>query len=104
MGYFTLDNAENNAVAMQELENLLTEHEMYDFHHLNHRIRCYAHIINICSSHIISSMTSVSKSYLSDLKVPVNSDRIFRNNSKDEFDGDVVDVSAQDIPKVELDS
>jgi hypothetical protein len=69
-----LDNAENNAVAMQELESELAECEMgvmVNFDHLKHRVRCYAHIINICCSHIIALVTSVSKQYLSKLKVPV---------------------------------
>jgi len=41
IGHFTLDNAESNAVAMLELELLLTEHEtavVVGFDHLNHRV------------------------------------------------------------------
>ena len=34
------------------------------FDALNDRIRCYAHIINLCSSHIIASITSSTKHYL----------------------------------------
>jgi len=59
-----LNNAKNNAVAMQELQSLLAKCEtavIVDFYHLNHHIWYFAHIINICTSHIISSMTSVSK-------------------------------------------
>ncbi|KAN0113698.1 hypothetical protein V8E52_007497, partial [Russula decolorans] len=53
-----LDNAENNATAMRELEALLKLHDDdIEFDHLNNRIRCYPHIINICSSHIIASST-----------------------------------------------
>lgn len=61
---------------MRELGSLLAKRETkvaVEFHHLNHRVRCFAHIINICSSHIISSMTSVSEGYLSELDVPVES-------------------------------
>jgi hypothetical protein len=43
------------------------------FDHLDNRIRCHAHIVNICSSHVIASMTSTPESYLSSLKVPVGS-------------------------------
>jgi len=46
---------------MEKLESLLKEREIVaKFDHLNHRVRCYAHIINICSSHIINSTTSAS--------------------------------------------
>jgi hypothetical protein len=57
---------------MRELEALLADRETnvkIDFDHLNHRIRCYAHIVNICSSHVVASVTSTSKSYLADLGV-----------------------------------
>jgi hypothetical protein len=76
---------------MQKLESLLTERETaiaVDFDHLKHCVRCYAHIINICSSHVISSMTSVSKPYISKLKVPVDSNFIFCGDSEDELDDD----------------
>ncbi|KAN0128176.1 hypothetical protein V8E53_014028 [Lactarius tabidus] len=59
IGHFTLNNAKNNAVAMRELESLLAARKTaiaVGFDHLNHCVRCYAHIINICSSHIISSL------------------------------------------------
>jgi hypothetical protein len=74
---------------MQELQSLLARREKavaVDFDHLNHRVRCYAHIINICSSHIIASMTPTSKSYLSQLKVPISSSYVTRDNSDDESD------------------
>ena len=63
-----LDNAENNATALKCLETLLTaceksrekSHEMaiHPFNHLKNCIRCYAHIINLCSSHVILSFSS----------------------------------------------
>jgi hypothetical protein len=47
---------------MRELEALLKLHDDdIEFDHLNNRIRCYPHIINICSSHIIASSTRISK-------------------------------------------
>jgi|SRR6266850_1766788 len=64
---------------MEELQDLLAKCEIassINFDHHNNRVQCYAHIINICSSHIITSFTSTSKSYLSILKVPSNSDYI----------------------------
>ncbi|KAN0111558.1 hypothetical protein V8E52_008389, partial [Russula decolorans] len=64
-----LDNAENNATAMRELKALLKLHDDdIEFDHLNNRIRCYPHIINICSSHIIASSTHISKQFLETLK------------------------------------
>jgi len=69
------------------------------FNHLKHRIRCYAHIINICSSHIISSMTSVSKGYVSELGVSIESDDMICNVSGDEeSDDDEVDAKCEVKP------
>jgi hypothetical protein len=53
-----MDNAENNAVAMRELQELF-EKEDIKFDHKDNRIGCYPHIINICVSHIVSSLTEV---------------------------------------------
>jgi hypothetical protein len=53
-----MDNAENNAVAMRELQELF-EKEGIKFDHKDNRIGCYPHIINICVSHIVSSLTEV---------------------------------------------
>ena len=89
---------------MKELESLLDEREtstMVDFNHLNNCVRCYAHIINICSSHVISSMTSVSKRYLSELKVPINPSPMTCNDSEDESDGDDINTD-NDIDRLEL--
>ena len=105
IGHFTLDNAESNAVAMRELESLLAERETavaVGFDHLNHRVRCYAHIINICSSHIIASMTSTPKSYIPDLKVPAGSIAGIGDDLDDSSDGDDDDQN-RDIEELELD-
>src|SRR5229473_4075702 len=102
-----LNNAKNNAVAMQELQSLLAKCEtavIVDFYHLNHHIWYFAHIINICTSHIISSMTSVSKQlwYLSELEVPVNSNCTFHHDSENKLDNDNIDIDFY-IEKLELD-
>ena len=71
-------------MAMEELQSLLAKCEMADvvsFDHLNNRVWCYTHIINICSSHIIASFTSTSKSYLAGLKVPLNCNYPTHNDS-----------------------
>ena len=105
IGHFTLDNAKSNAVAMRELESLLAERETavaVGFDHLNHRVRCYAHIINICSSHIIASMTSTPKSYIPDLKVPAGSIAGIGDDLDNSSDGDDDDQN-RDIEELELD-
>ena len=60
---------------------------MVEFDALNNRVRCYAHIINICSSHIVASITSTTKSRPSDLEPP-------RDDSDDGSDDDDSDDSS----------
>jgi len=89
---------------MKELESLLDKREMFimvDFNHLNNCIQCYAYIINICLSHVISSMMSVSKQYLSKLKVPVDPSPMTHNDSEDELDSDDINTD-NDIDELEL--
>src|SRR5258707_2636676 len=75
-----------------------------NFDHLKHHIQCYTHIINICSSHIISSMTSVSEWYLSDLKVLADTDCMFcTEDDNDLDDGDINLDADEDIAKLQLD-
>src|SRR5258707_2636163 len=102
-----LNNTKNNTIAMQELQSLLAKHETavgLDFNHLKYHIQCYAHIINICSSHIISSMTSVSEWYLSDLKVPADTDHMFCAEDDDDLDdGNINSDADEDIAELRLD-
>src|SRR5229473_5021962 len=102
-----LNNAENNTVAMQELQSLLAKCEMairLNFNHLKHHVWYYTHIINICSSHIISSMTSVSEWYLSDLKVPTDTDHMFCAEDNNDLDDGDIDLDAdKDIAELQLD-
>src|SRR5882672_5092187 len=74
---------------MEKLHSLLDECETLTkvgFNCLDHCIHCYVHIINICSSHIVASVTSTSKSYLADLKVPVGSSHVIFSDSDDGLD------------------
>ena len=94
---------------MQELQTLLAKREtsvMVDFDHLKHRVRCYAHIINICCSHIISSVTSVPEQYLSELDIPIDSNPVFcegdDSDDDDDDDGDVDRV--ENVAELELDN
>jgi hypothetical protein len=88
---------------MRELESLLMEREtetgiMINFDSLNHRVRCYAHIINICASHIISSVTS-SKTYDSFLSVSHDLTYTTHSDPQDEPDNSDGD---DDIDELEL--
>jgi hypothetical protein len=90
---------------MKALQSELAEREMsvkVDIDPKKHRVRCYAHIINICCSHIIASTTMVSKRYLSELKISIDSDRVFRDDSEDESDDDI-DLGGE-IAELKLDS
>jgi len=62
---------------MEALEVLLARRgitDMVRFDPQRSRVRCYAHIINICSSHVISSFTSTPESYISQLKITPDPD------------------------------
>jgi hypothetical protein len=74
---------------MRELEALLKLHDDdIEFDHLNNRIRCYPHIINIWSSHIIASSTRISKRFLETLKSEFAGDLVYSNIEGDEDDDD----------------
>jgi hypothetical protein len=75
---------------------------MVNFDPLNHRVRCYAHIVNICSSHIIASMTPTSTNYLAHLRVPSDLNHTVHGVSDDESDDD--DDPDHDLDEVELPS
>jgi hypothetical protein len=101
IGHFTLNNAKSNTMAMQELELLLADCEMavrVNFDPLNHCIWCYTHIINVCSSHIVASATSISKSHLSGLNVPVGGTPY---DSDDELDDGIINPN-NDIEVLKL--
>ena len=57
VGWFTLDNAENNSTTVAELKRLLKVRDI-DFCALDNRIMCFPHIINICCQHLIDSFTN----------------------------------------------
>jgi hypothetical protein len=54
----------------------------------NNRVRCYAHTINICSSHIIASLSATPKSSLSRLKVPFDNNFPIRDDSDSDDEPD----------------
>jgi len=81
---------------MHELEDLLKCRDSdFQFDHLNNRIRCFPHIINICVSHIITSSTRVSKEYLKSLRSEDDNDLSVENDSYNN-DNDNVDDDDDD--------
>jgi hypothetical protein len=71
-------------MAMEELHSELDKcriASIVGFDPENNCVQCYAHTINICSSHIIASFTATPKSSLSGLKVPFNNDFLTCNDS-----------------------
>ena len=48
---------------MKALQALLVKRDI-PFDHLNNRIMCYPHIINVCTAHIVAASTQVSRKYL----------------------------------------
>lgn len=91
---------------MRELQSRLADRETSEvnFHPLKHRVRCYAHIINICSSHIIASMTSTSKSYLAEFDAPGDSSYPTHADSDDsDYESDDSDIDPdEDIEELRL--
>ena len=71
-------------MAIDELQCLFTKCKIADMVHFDYQtncIWCYAHIINIYCSNIITSFTSVPKLYLSQLKVLLNLNYAMWNDS-----------------------
>jgi len=87
------------------LEDLLAKcriTEVVSFNHTKNRIWCYAHIINICSSHVVSSFTSTPTSYLAQLNIPLDRDYATHddpdsNNESSHLDDDYQDFKL-DLP------
>jgi len=73
---------------MERLEHLLQKREgvTIGFHNKKNRVRCFAHIINICCSHIISSLSPKSST-----SNPVDS-----NDASDKSDCDTDTYSSAD--------
>jgi len=106
VSYFTLDNATNNAVAMEELQYWLAEREINDmlkFDHLKHRVWCYAHIINICSSHIVALFTSIPKSYITSLSVPLDPDYAIYDDANADVESNHLDKLDDDDSDLDTD-
>jgi hypothetical protein len=85
-----------------ELQSPMRETKI-EFDALNNRIRCYAHIINICSSHVIASVTSTTKRHLSNLEVPLDSSFATRDDSDDRPDDDNSNNDSDDDSDDDLD-
>lgn len=57
-GHWTLDNASNNIMFMEELAVLLQAHDI-EFDPLDRRIMCFPHVISICCQHVIANFTNI---------------------------------------------
>lgn len=57
VGHFTMDNASNNGTMMQHLEEMLRERDVA-FDALDRRVRCFAHIVDLCSGQVARSADS----------------------------------------------
>ena len=58
-GHWTLNNASLNDVFLKELEILLHPRKV-EFNHKDNHIRCFLHITNICSNHVIEAFTNIT--------------------------------------------
>ncbi|EDQ98471.1 uncharacterized protein LACBIDRAFT_335933 [Laccaria bicolor S238N-H82] len=58
-GHWTLDNCSLNDAFLKELEILLRPREV-EFNHKENHIRCFPHITNICSTHVIEAFTNIA--------------------------------------------
>jgi len=56
VGHFTMDNASNNRTMMEQLEPMLASHNI-PFDATDCRIMYFAHVINLCSGHVIRAVT-----------------------------------------------
>ncbi len=84
---------------MKELEQLLAK-EGIKFDAVDKRIPCYPHIINICVSHIVSSLTKVATN--SEIESEKGDDSSDDDESDDGYDGeeenqDEVDLNMYDM-------
>jgi len=58
-GHWTLNNALLNDAFLKELRILLRPHEV-KFNHKENHIRCFPHVTNVCSNHIIKAFTNIT--------------------------------------------
>ena len=91
---------------MEELQYRLAEREINDmlkFDHLKYCVRCYAHIINICSSHIVALFMSVPKSYITSLSVPLDPDYAIYDDANADVKSNHLDKSDDDDSDLDTD-
>jgi len=58
-GHWTLDNALLNDAFLKELGILLCPHKV-EFNHKENHIRCFPHVTNVCSNHVIEAFTNIT--------------------------------------------
>jgi len=58
-GHWTLNNASLNDAFLKELGILLCPRKV-EFNHKENHIRCFPHVTNVCSNHIIEAFTNIT--------------------------------------------
>ena len=53
-----MDNAENNTTMMKSLEGLLHKCDLNTFDAKERQVFCFPHTTNICTGHVVSSLSS----------------------------------------------
>ena len=53
-----MDNAENNTTMMKSLEGLQHKCDLDTFDAKEHQVLCFPHTTNICTGHVMSSLSS----------------------------------------------
>ena len=76
VGHFTIDNTSNNNTMMQHLETMLIPCDIA-FNTNNHRVMCFAYIVNLCSGKVIQAVSGgvvgdMDKSHLSTVNTVVS--------------------------------
>ena len=59
VGHFTMDNATNNGTMMQALARLLEKCDV-DFDPINHKIMCFAHIIDLTCGQVMQNIDKMA--------------------------------------------
>lgn len=61
VGHFTLDNASNNGTMMEELQRLLEARDVTHFDAKDSRIRCFAHVVDLCSRRVLLGLKDLPR-------------------------------------------
>ncbi|THH23039.1 hypothetical protein EUX98_g8138 [Antrodiella citrinella] len=94
IGHFTTDSAANNLTMMEEMEKTLLDPERsphLNFNHKHNRVPCFAHIVNICAQHTI---TSIEETQFDEIEKKLDIEDVDIINESVEYDDYAVAVSS----------